>query len=97
MITVGMNYHVLEGKEERFEQVFRAVLETMRGIEGHGDSRLYRDVFDPRQYVILSEWTDREAFEAFIASETFRKVADWGKESILAGRPSHQYYEPEAP
>ena len=29
------------------------------------------------------------AFDGFIASDAFKKVAKWGKEEILAGRPVH--------
>ena len=30
--------------------------------------------------------------DAFIASDAFRKVTNWGKEEILAGRPHHEVY-----
>jgi len=93
MVTIGMNYKVLPGKEETFENAFRKVIKAMAGIEGHTASHLYRHVDDANQYVILSEWSDRDAFDAFIASDTFRNVANWGAEQILAGRPSHTYYE----
>ena len=93
MITVGMNYQVIPGKQEPFEDVFRAVLEQMETIDGHVESHLYRDAFDDTRYVILSEWSDRDAFDGFIRSDAFAKVANWGKEQILAGRPSHQYYD----
>jgi len=88
-----MNYTILPGKESKFEEVFAAVLKAMQDMPGHDASHLYRDVFDPQSYVIISDWSDREAFDAFIASEQFRNVANWGKEQILAGRPSHTYYE----
>jgi heme-degrading monooxygenase HmoA len=93
MITVGMNYKILEGKEQQFEDVFKAVLEKMEEMEGHSKSALFRDVSDLQQYLIISDWSDRDAFDGFIASEQFRSVANWGKEQILAGRPSHDYYE----
>lgn len=93
MVTIGMNYKVLEGKEEIFENAFRKVIKAMAGIDGHTQSRMCRDIDDHQMYVILSEWSDRDAFDAFIASETFKNVANWGKEQILAGRPSHTYYE----
>lgn len=93
MVTVGMNYKVLPGKEAIFENAFRKVLQAMNGMPGHTTSHMYRDIDDPNSYVILSDWNDREAFDAFIASDTFRAVANWGKEQILAGRPSHNYYE----
>lgn len=93
MITVGMNYRVLPGKNQQFEDVFNAVLNKMQGMEGHSESHLFRDVNDEQQYLITSDWSDRGMFDAFIASEEFRSVANWGAEQILAGRPSHDYYE----
>ena len=35
MITVGMNYRVLRGKEVPFERVFANVLESLQTTEGH--------------------------------------------------------------
>lgn len=93
MITVGMNYQVLPGKEKPFEDVFQAVLQAMNDMPGHTRSSLFRDVFSPQRYLIISDWSDRAAFDAFIASDRFRQVANWGKEQILAGRPTHEYYE----
>ncbi len=93
MVTIGMNYKVLPGKEATFETAFRKVIHAMRGIQGHSTTKMYRDIDDPMSYVILSDWNDRAAFEAFISSDTFRNVATWGKENILAGRPSHTYYD----
>ena len=93
MMTIGMNYEVLEGKQQAFEQTFQAVLKLMQDMPGHTHSALYRDVFEPRRYLIVSRWHDRAAFDQFIASERFRSVADWGRQQILAGRPTHEYYE----
>ena len=30
MITVGMNYHVIDGKQQDFEEKFAAVIESLR-------------------------------------------------------------------
>ncbi|GJQ27420.1 MAG: hypothetical protein HBSAPP02_24520 [Phycisphaerae bacterium] len=93
MVTIGMNYKVIPGKEGVFETAFRNVIKAMSGIAGHTATRMCRDIDDPQSYVILSDWSDRAAFEGFIGSDAFRAVANWGKEQILAGRPSHTYYE----
>lgn len=93
MITVGMNYKVRPGKGELFESVFDKVLKVMTDMTGHQRSHLYQDTKDRDSYLIISEWNDRQAFDAFIASERFRNVANWGKEEILAGRPTHEVYE----
>lgn len=93
MVTVGMNYKILAGKEQAFEEVFKAVVAAMADAVGHSTSHLYRDAFDSSSYLIISDWNDRTAFDAFIASDQFRSVANWGKEQVLAGRPTHDYYE----
>lgn len=93
MVTIGMNYEVLEGKEETFETAFNKVVVAMGGIEGHTASHMFRDVNNPQRYLIMSLWSDRKAFDAFIGSEAFRSVTNWGKEQILTGRPHHEVYE----
>ena len=94
MVTIGMNYQVLEGKEEVFEGACRKVLEVMREIDGHQDSQIYRrvDAGENAQYLIVSRWSDEDAFNHFVASDTFKKVASWGLKDVLAGRPTHTTY-----
>ena len=93
MITVGMDYEVLEGKEEVFEKACDGVIKAIEKSEGHKKTRLYNDVKKPQSYLIVSEWDQIEAFKKFIGSEAFRNVTNWGKEQILAGRPKHEIYE----
>ena len=95
MVTIGMNYEVLEGREEVFERAFAKVLEALETTAGHLTSHLYRDVNAERSYLIISDWSSREAFATFIASEQFARVTNWGQEQVLAGRPRHQVYESE--
>ena len=94
MVTIGMNYHVIPGKEEQFEGACKKVLEVMGGADGHDDSQIFKrvDGGDGPQYLIVSRWTDEDAFNGFVASDTFKKVTNWGAENILAGRPSHTTY-----
>jgi heme-degrading monooxygenase HmoA len=93
MITVGMNYHVIEGKQQDFEQKFAAVIGALNAAEGHTKSTLWKDVDDSASYLITSEWSDEDAFTTFIRSPEFRAVTDWGKEQILSGRPLHKIYK----
>ncbi len=93
MITVGMNYKVLPGKQQDFEQKFAAVLEALQAAPDHKTSTLWRDVADDASYLITSEWASEQAFAAFIQSQAFRDVTNWGKEQILAGRPQHKVYK----
>ena len=87
-----MNYVVLPGKEEVFERAFKGVLDVMKTISGHSHSALYRDVDNGSSFLIISDWSDKAAFDGFIRSEQFAKVTNWGKENILAGRPKHTVY-----
>jgi len=93
MVTIGMNYKMIPGKEKIFEDAFNKVLKVMNGMEGHSESFLYKDVNDAQSYLIVSDWSSEEAFNGFIASDKFKNVVDWGKENILAGRPSHTVYK----
>ena len=92
MVTVGMNYVVLPGKRDLFEEKFADVLTALEDAEGHEKSVLWRDVANDYSYLITSDWNDEDAFKAFITSEAFRSVTNWGKDEILAGRPQHKLY-----
>lgn len=92
MVTVGMNYKVIPGKEEVFENAFNNVLKVMNEMDGHTKTSLYKDVNDPQQYLIVSDWNSESAYNAFLNSDKFAGVVNWGKENILAGRPSHTVY-----
>lgn len=92
MITVGMNYHVIEGKQQDFEEKFAAVIDTLRAADGHASSSLWKDVSDGASYLITSEWSEEQAFTDFIRSDAFRAVTNWGSEQILSGRPQHKIY-----
>ena len=70
----------------------------LRGIRRTGDGEdaqhiVGKDVADDASYLITSEWSDEEAFKAFIQSQAFRDVTNWGKEQILSGRPQHKIYK----
>lgn len=93
MITVGMNYHVIEGKQQDFEDKFAAVIDALNAAEGHTNSTLWKDTADSASYLITSEWSDEAAFMSFIQSDAFRSVTNWGKEQILSGRPQHKIYK----
>ena len=93
MITVGMNYHVIEGKQQDFEDKFAGVIDALNAADGHTQSNLWKDVADGASYLITSEWTDEDAFKALISSDAFRAVTNWGKEQILSGRPQHKIYK----
>ena len=92
MITVGMDYKIIPGKDEEFVAVFKKVLGIVNDMAGHGDTHLYRDVFSAHEYLIVSQWSDEAAFNAFIKSDRFKNVTDWGTSNVLAARPRHEVY-----
>ena len=93
MITVGMYYQVIEGKQQDFEEKFAGVIDALNAAEGHTNSTLWKDTSDGASYLITSEWSEEEAFTNFIRSDEFRSVTNWGKEQILSGRPQHKIYK----
>ncbi len=94
MVTIGMNYFVIPGKEQIFEDACAKVIETMGEIDGHATSSLYKEVNDGEPvYLISSQWKEEQAFKDFIASDAFKKVTNWGALNILRGRPMHTTYQ----
>ncbi len=94
MVTIGMNYFVIPGREQVFEDACAKVIDTMDGIDGHEASSLYRQVADgDPTYLIVSRWKHEQAFKDFIASDAFKKVTNWGALNILSGRPQHTTYQ----
>ncbi|NES27191.1 antibiotic biosynthesis monooxygenase [Micromonospora terminaliae] len=58
-----------EGCEERFEAEWRTAAEEIRTLDGCLHQDLVRDADDPRSYLIISDWADRERLDAFGRSE----------------------------
>ena len=92
MTTIGMHYDVVPGKEQEFENGFLAVIEHLKSVAGHVESKLYEDVSSTGSYLILSQWASRESFDQFLRSPEFAQVTAWGKAEILRGRPRHKVY-----
>ena len=94
MVTIGLNYDVIAGKEKIFEDACAKVVKTMETIDGHDQSRIYRSISaDDSAYLIVSRWASEEAFEDFVASDAFKKVTNWGQQNILSARPRHTTYQ----
>ena len=66
MVTIGMNYKVLAGKEETFEKAFNKVVKAMGGIDGHSETHMFRDINNALHYLIVSQWSDKNAFDGLI-------------------------------
>ena len=92
MTTIGMNYDVISGKEEEFEKGFLTVLEHLRTLKGHVESRMFQDIASRGSYLILSQWERKEDFDVFMRSPEFAEVIAWGKMEMLRTRPKHKVY-----
>jgi heme-degrading monooxygenase HmoA len=93
VVTIGMNYFVRAGKERIFEDACAHVVEVMQGATGHDRSEIYRKLGEGTPtYLIVSRWGSEEEFQAFVASDAFKKVTSWGALNILEGRPRHTTY-----
>lgn len=91
MLTVGLYYNVVPGKEQDFEEYFKVVAEQLTKIDGYVSALLYKRVDMPNSFLIYSEWRDRDSFEAFIKSREFSGAKEGGSD-MLMGRPSHKIY-----
>ena len=92
MTTIGMHYDVIPGKEQEFEKGFLAVIDHLKTVVGHVESKLYEDVASVGSYLIFSQWDSRESFDRFMQSPEFARVTSWGRAEILRGRPRHKVY-----
>jgi len=95
VVTIGLYYQVRPGKEQVFEQTADRVMELLAANPGHLKSFLYRDVKNPLSYAILSEWNSSGAFGAFLNSEAFKQIAEFGRSQVLQERPRHRVYGAE--
>ncbi|SCE99860.1 putative quinol monooxygenase [Micromonospora mirobrigensis] len=57
------------GCEERFEAEWLAAAEQIGTLDGCLRQDLVRDADDPRTYLVISDWADRDRLDAFGRSE----------------------------
>ncbi|WP_297215196.1 antibiotic biosynthesis monooxygenase [Thermoplasma sp.] len=92
MINVGLYYKVKKGHEEEFERTFNSVLAMLKSTDmGIKDVRLYKDVNDPQQYMIFTEWESLDKFREFVASRPFKETTEFGK-TILEEMPKNRIF-----
>jgi quinol monooxygenase YgiN len=54
-----------EGCEQQFESEWLSAAEQIRTLDGCLHQDLVRDTDDPRSYLVISDWADRERLDAF--------------------------------
>jgi heme oxygenase (staphylobilin-producing) len=72
MIVVMNVVRALEGREEDFERAFLTRERLLAQVEGFAGFELLRRDRDA-EYVVLTRWESREAFQAWVRSDLFRR------------------------
>jgi len=92
MINIGLYYKVKSGHEQEFEKSFSNALSILKGGQfGFVDGRLYREVSDPREYMLYTEWENLDSFRNFLTSREYAQTVEFGK-TILEGQPRHKFF-----
>ena len=92
MINIGLYYRVKEGHNADFENYFGNVVEKLRESDfGFIDGKIYREVTNPDEYMIYTEWKDTEGFAKFMKSSAFFETIEFGK-TIIEGQPRHKIF-----
>lgn len=93
MINIGLYYKVKEGHEKDFEERFNSAVKAIKeaGL-GCTDARLYKEVSDPREYMLYTEWKDTNGFREFMKSDAYKQTVEAGRE-IIEGKPRHRIFE----
>lgn len=86
MINVGFYYRVKRGHEKDFEEKFWDIVSS--NVDGMRSAKLYRNVMDPQEYMIYTEWDSLEAFKEFMKSQEYSETINYGK-TILEDIPTH--------
>jgi quinol monooxygenase YgiN len=68
-VRTVLSMRTREGCEQRFEAEWLSAAEEIRALAGCLHQDLVRDADDPRRYLIISDWADREQLDAFGRSE----------------------------
>lgn len=64
-----------EGRGAEFERTWRRMAAVAARHPGHVAQSLSRDIADPGTYHLVSDWTDEDAHERFLASPGHRELA----------------------
>lgn len=68
-IRTFLRMRAREGCEEEFLEAWRRAAQEIRRLPGCVQQDLLADVHDPRTYLIVAEWTEWAALDAFGRSE----------------------------
>ena len=88
MQTFGLNYDVKPECTEEFKQTLMQLIEAMRGIDGHVETKLFSDVEQPNSMMIYSNWKTKAEFADFVRSDIFRQALN-AAAAMLESKPTH--------
>ena len=95
MINVGMYYNVKKGHEKEFEDTFQKVVEYLKSnVKGFEKASIYKKIGEESnttEYMIYSEWKDKDSFREFTTAKAFHETTEYGK-GIIEGRPYHRIF-----
>lgn len=92
MINIGLYYKIKPGHEKEFEKTFLGVVSLLKGSDlGFLGGKLYREIADPSEYMLYTEWTSLESFRKFSESKAYKDTVAFGK-TIVEGRPRHKVF-----
>jgi chlorite dismutase len=60
-------------------------------MDGHLETDLLANVDDEDDMFIASQWRSREDAMEFFRSDAFRETVQYGRETLLDGRPRHVF------
>ena len=88
MQTFGLNYEVKPDRVEDFKSAMLHLIDTVKGREGHIETRVYSDIDRPTSMMIYSNWKTKAEFAKFVRSDIFQEMmAD--AVAMLESRPTH--------
>ena len=93
MMTIGLQYEVRQGKEDQFKKVFAGVIVTLPKMHGHVATRLFEDVLEPGNFLLMSRWKLLRDFKTFARGEGFQRISEWAKAELFRGEPRQQVYK----
>ncbi len=93
VVTLGLQYAVKPEREEEFLERVAAVNMFVQSLRGHRETVLAKVVSQPCTYLVLSAWTDEQAFLAFLRSDMFNATKAWGRD-VLEEVPRHTFWYP---
>ena len=93
VVTLGLQYAVKPEREEEFLEKVAEVNMFVQSLRGHRETVLAKVVGQPCTYLLLSAWTDEQAFFTFLRSDAFSATKAWGRD-VLEEFPHHSFRYP---